>query len=285
MAMKTTFASLLFVALALFAFATPSDAARNLLTSSPDCNEHCQVNHALLIAHVKANFLSCAAHGKPIDYSEYCGPNDGSVTGCELAPLSASAKAYAESLLVDVLVEIKALRAALGVNVKVLPKINIKLFIAKVLSAAINVDVINTFNCYAGDKEFFLGAFILLDLDVNIKVSLKYLLTLRVYIDVIVKLLPTCQNHLSLVQAQVLLFADIVLVAGLKIRAIVDLCIRYLDCGLCGVLGISLQVILGPVLSLVGSLLGGLLGGGINLNAVLGVFVKLIAILKVCIVL
>jgi hypothetical protein len=65
-----------------------------------------------------------------------------------------------------------------------------------------------------------------------------------------------------------------VLLAGLKIRAIVDLCIAYLDCGLCGVLGISLQVILGPVLNLVASLLGGLLGVKLNLTALLAVFVK-----------
>jgi hypothetical protein len=46
--------------------------------------------------------------------------------------------------------------------------------------------------------------------------SLKYLLTIRAYVDVIVNLLPRCQNGLSLVQAQVLLFADIVSGAACK---------------------------------------------------------------------
>jgi hypothetical protein len=279
MAMKT-FAPVLLVALALFALATPSTAARNLLTTT-SCDDTCKMNNALVSAHLYANFLSCAAHGVPISGSDYCGPNDGPVLNCQQAPLSVDAKAKIEIILANVKAEIKLLRIALGAKVQVLPKVDIKVFINKVLTAALNVDV-GTFNCYGGDNEVYLCAFILADLHVNILVSLKYLLNVNVYLNVVLQVLSTCQTDLANIQAQLSLIANVVICASLNVQVVLNACIKYLDAGLCAVLGISLQVILGPVLVLLNGLLGLVLN--INLSALLNVFVQLCAIVQLCIV-
>lgn len=263
------------VAFALLALATPSSASRKLLTD--ECDDECHMNTVLASAYLKANYFHCAAYGRPID-AEYCGGGP-APDGCFKATLSQEAQDHAEKMAKDTIHHIIKLRKALGVHAKPQPAINIQANIRLILKASINAIIdVDVFDCYADDKQFYLGAFIVANLHLNIQLAVQHLVKLKVYVNLLVSIIPTCQHHVRQIRDALLVWADVKLFLLIEkcptIEVIVQLCIQYLDCGLASVLGVNVDVILSPLVKLFLK---------VDLSVLVVVLVKLVGILKVCV--
>ncbi|MGR6330280.1 ferritin-like domain-containing protein [Sphingomonas sp. XXL09] len=142
-------------------------------TPTPTVSDADVLNFALNLEYLEAQFYSFAATGAGLPNSQLSGTGtQGTVTGGKLVAFSDQTVAqYAREIAADEAAHVAFLRSALGSSAVAMPSINIDggasgAFTAAARAAGV-VGSTGTFDPYASDENFLLGAFIFEDVGVT----------------------------------------------------------------------------------------------------------------------
>jgi hypothetical protein len=127
------------------------------------------LNFALNLEYLEAEFYLRAAFGTGLSGSDITGREDqGGVTGGSAVPFTDPAiREYAEEIARDEEAHVRLLRAALGSNAVARPAINLSTSFTIAAQAAGVITAGQTFNPFADENSFLLGAFIFEDVGVT----------------------------------------------------------------------------------------------------------------------
>ncbi len=154
-------------------------------------------NFALNLEYLEAEFYLRAVTGQGLAASDTSGAGtQGTVTGGSKVPFSSSAIAqYAQILAVDEQAHVRFLRATLGAAAIAEPSINLSTSFTNLAIAAGLIQAGQTFNPFADDVSFLLGAYIFEDVGVTAYAGAARLLTSPDIIEAASAILATEAYH------------------------------------------------------------------------------------------
>jgi len=162
------------------------------------------LNFALNLEYLEANFYSYAATGNPIDSSLMTGTGtQGAVTPGSKAILSSPLViAYANEIAKDEIDHVAFLRSALGTSAVAMPAIDVSAagaFTGAAMAAGL-ITTGQTFDPYASDEAFLLGAYIFEDVGVTAYHGAASLITSKTYLDAAAGILAVEAYHAGLIR-------------------------------------------------------------------------------------
>ncbi|VVS96317.1 conserved hypothetical protein [Sphingomonas sp. EC-HK361] len=200
---------------------TPSPTPTPTPTSSSAQQDINVLNFALNLEYLEATFYSYAAFGSPLSPALTSGiGNVGTVTGGRKVNFSDPIVAkYAREIAGDEVAHVNFLRSALGSAAIALPDLNIDggstgAFTAAARAAGL-VSSSGTFDPYADDQSFLLGAFIFEDVGVTAYKGGSTLISNKTYLEAAAGILAAEAYHAGLVRT--LLYAK-----GMTTRSATD---------------------------------------------------------------
>ncbi len=161
------------------------------------------LNFALNLEYLEANFYSYAATGNSIDSSLMTGTGtQGAVIpGHKAALTSPLVIAYANEIVKDEINHVKFLRSALGTSAVAQPAIDVSAGGAFTTAAmAAGLITSGTFDPYASDEAFLLGAYIFEDVGVTAYHGAAPLISNKTYLDAAAGILAVEAYHSGLVR-------------------------------------------------------------------------------------
>ena len=180
---------------------TSSTAAAQSSSSAPSDMDI--LNFALNLEYLEANFYSYAAFGTSIDTSLMGGTGtQGSVTPGHKANLSSKTVInYANEIATDEIDHVKFLRQALGTSAVAQPAIDVSAA-GSFTTAAMAAGLITsgTFDPYASDEAFLLGAYIFEDVGVTAYHGAATLISSKTYLDAAAGILAIEAYHAGLIR-------------------------------------------------------------------------------------
>ncbi|WP_445191143.1 ferritin-like domain-containing protein [Sphingomonas sp. Tas61C01] len=164
------------------------------------------LNFALNLEYLEATFYSYAAFGSPLSTLSTSGTGTaGTVTGGRKVSFTDPVvQQYALEIAADEVAHVNFLRAALGSQAVALPALNIDggatgAFTAAARAAGL-VPMTGTFDPYASDENFLLGAFIFEDVGVSAYKGASPLLVNKTYLEAAAGILAAEAYHAGLVR-------------------------------------------------------------------------------------
>ena len=209
------------LAAAGLASSTESARATNQGAGPPDTDI---LNFALNLEYLEASFYLYAATGKGLSASLQTGTGtQGTVAGGALVPFQVPAiQQYAQRIAVDEQAHVNFLRAALGSSAIAIPTIDVSIgpnsSFSKLAVAAGLITQGQTFNPYASDVAFLLGASIFEDVGVTAYAGAAALIGTPAYVTAAAAILAVEAYHAGAIRT---LLADIG--GGVAFDAIVSL--------------------------------------------------------------
>ena len=161
------------------------------------------LNFALNLEYLEANFYSYAANGTSIPADMMSGTGtQGTVTPGHKASFStALVTAYANEIAQDELNHVAFLRKALGTSAVAMPAIDVSAAGAFTTAAmAAGLITTGTFDPYASDEAFLLGAYIFEDVGVTAYHGAASLISSKTYLDAAAGILAVEAYHAGLVR-------------------------------------------------------------------------------------
>lgn len=164
------------------------------------------LNFALNLEYLEAQFYSFAVFGVGLPASSLTGTGtQGAVTGGRQVPFADPVvREYAREIAADEIAHVNFLRSALGASAVAQPAINISgdasgAFTAAARAAGV-VPATGTFDPYANDNNFLLGAFIFEDVGVTAYKGASVLITNKTFLEAAAGILAAEAYHASLVR-------------------------------------------------------------------------------------
>ena len=164
------------------------------------------LNFALNLEYLEASFYSIAAFGRPLTSSMMTGVGTpGTVTGGRQVTFTDPVVAqYAREIAADEVNHVTFLRSALGSSAVAMPSVNIDgsatgAFTAVARAAGV-VSSTGTFDPYASDENFLLGAFIFEDVGVTAYKGASPLISNKTYLEAAAGILAVEAYHAGLVR-------------------------------------------------------------------------------------
>ena len=161
------------------------------------------LNFALNLEYLEANFYSYAATGSPIDSSLMSGTGtQGTITPGHKANLTSPLTiAYSNEITKDEVNHVKFLRSALGTSAVAMPSLDVSpggAFTTAAMAAGLITS--GTFDPYASDEAFLLGAYIFEDVGVTAYHGASTLISNKTYLDAAAGILAVEAYHSGLVR-------------------------------------------------------------------------------------
>ncbi|MES2055281.1 MAG: ferritin-like domain-containing protein [Pseudomonadota bacterium] len=185
---------------------TPTPSPTPSPTPTPAPSDADVLNFALNLEYLEAQFYSFAAFGAGLPASMQTGTGtQGAVTGGRAVNfVDPVVRAYAREIAFDELAHVNFLRTQLGASAVAQPALNISgdasgAFTAAARAAGV-VPMTGTFDPYASDEFFLLGAFIFEDVGVTAYKGASILLTNKTYLEAAAGILAAEAYHAGLVR-------------------------------------------------------------------------------------
>ncbi len=160
------------------------------------------LNFALNLEYLESNFYSYAATGGPISSTLMTGTGtQGTVIAGHAASFSTTlVKNYAAEIAEDEIHHVAFLRSALGTSAVAMPTIDVSPAAFTTAAMAAGLITSGTFDPYANDEAFLLGAYIFEDVGVTAYHGASTLITSKTYLDAAAGILAVEAYHAGLIR-------------------------------------------------------------------------------------
>ncbi len=193
-------------ALALSACGGHSSTTTAASTPSTAPTDADVLNFALNLEYLEANFYHFAVYGTPLDSSMLSGTGtQGAIQGGAAVPFASPVvQRLATEIAKDEMNHVTYLRAQLGTSAVAQPAVDLSVSATSAFSMAAQsaglVAAGATFNPYANDESFLLGAYIFEDVGVTAYIGGSTLITSKAYLEAAAGILAVEAYHASIVR-------------------------------------------------------------------------------------